>query len=547
MSRGGSEGEHVRTLDGTLTVARGRSSASLSGLPVSGRWLAVIAPTLALAGLLVVVLDPSPDFLTGLTVLGLALGALGLLSARSLRDVRGVAERAERAAHRDRSLLGASRRMADAVDQSEVDEVVADVARDLVDQPGASAIMWEERGDVWVAIASAGPSRLEVAATARLPEGMMERLAAGEPWVLDEDESAELQRAYDLAPVVQRFVYVPVPRRHGARAVLALSCPKPPDADLPAALRRFVQEVSIAEDRARLIAELADREAELTSLLQGSTDIIGLLDEQGTITYVNRATRTVHGYAPEDLLGMNVFDLFHPDDRGRVLRDTMAGDLDTGVQVAHRMFDAHGRLRHVETWVSRPAGATTGYILNVRDVTDRKALEAEIHHHAHHDALTGVSNRRAFTARMEEALARFSRTGVPVGLIMLDLDDFKPVNDTWGHQAGDEVLVEVGRRLDGAVRETDVVARMGGDEFAIILEAAGEPNEVATLAARVEAAVSAPLRLDRGVECRVTASVGFASSWAGCDSDELLREADQQLYVSKAVRHGKGALPTNSP
>ena len=513
----------------------------------TARRMALAGGTAAATGVLLVVLTPTPGVLLAIAVVGVAVGAAGLLSLHSMRRLHAMATRSERGAFRERCLLAASRRMAQATERHEVDQVVADVARDLVDQRRSRTIVWEEQDDVWVAIASAGPSRLEVAPTSKLPDGMMERMAAGEPWVLDEAHAVELQRAYDLEPVYRAFVYLPLPRRRGPRAVLALSCPAPPDADLPDALRRFVQEVAVAEDRARLLGELAAREAELDSLLQGSTDIIAMVDEGAIVTFVNRATRAQHGYRPDDLIGTNVFDLFHPDDRGRVLRATLGGDLEVGVKVAHRMFDAAGELRHVETWVSRPAGASTGYLLNVRDVTERKELEAEIRHHAMHDALTGLANRRAFTARLDEALERFGRTGTPVGLIMLDLDDFKPVNDTWGHQAGDEVLVEIGRRLREAVRATDVAARMGGDEFAVVLEAAGEPNEVATLAARLDAAVAAPVTLERGVECRVSASLGIASSWPGCTGDELLREADQQLYVNKAARHDRDPLPPARP
>ena len=288
--------------------------------------------------------------------------------------------------------------------------------------------------------------------------------------------------------------------------------------------------------RRALADELASREAVLTSVLQGSPDIIGLLDEDGTFTFLNRATFAVHGYRPEELVGTNVFDLFHPDDRGMVLRAVQEGDLASGVEITHRMYDVRGAVRHVETKVSRPIRGS-GYVLNVRDVTERRKLEAEILHHALHDALTGLANRRAFTARLDEALARYARSGQPVGLVMVDLDAFKPVNDTHGHQAGDEVLVEVARRLSDGVRATDLVARMGGDEFAVVCEGANDEGAVAALAARVEARLHEPIRLSRGTTVTVSASLGVATAWPGCDGDELLREADQRLYATKRAHH----------
>ena len=200
------------------------------------------------------------------------------------------------------------------------------------------------------------------------------------------------------------------------------------------------------------------------------------------------------------------------------------------------MYDVRGAVRHVETKVSRPIRGS-GYVLNVRDVTERRKLEAEILHHALHDALTGLANRRAFTARLDEALARYARSGQPVGLVMVDLDAFKPVNDTHGHQAGDEVLVEVARRLSDGVRATDLAARMGGDEFAVVCEGANDEGAVAALAARVEARLHEPIRLSRGTTVTVSASLGVATAWSGCDGDELLREADQRLYATKRAHH----------
>ena len=482
------------------------------------------------------------DVVAGLAVVVVVLVSV-VTTVRAVRRARRVTAWAQQAASRERCLLAASRRLAATSRPGEVDELVAEVAHELLGQEGARSVVWEEQGEAWVAIASCGPARVEVAPSVNLPVSMLARMDVGEPWVLDTPQATTLQEAYGLAPRFRSFVYVPLPRREGPRAVLALSCLRAADPDLTEALRRFVQEVAVAEDRARLLAEVAEREARLASVLQGSSDIIGMLDSQGTITFLNRATQALHGYDPDQLVGTNVFDLFHPEDRGTVLRATLDGDLEAGVQVSHRMYDAAGLLRHVETMVSRPVGATQGYVLNVRDVTDRKALEDELVHHARHDALTGVANRRAFTERLAQALARFGRGGRPLGLIMIDLDDFKPVNDTHGHQAGDEVLVEVARRLAAGVRTTDLVARVGGDEFAVVVEEATTAGEVGALAARLAASVAAPISLPRGQRVQVTASLGIASAWPGCDGDELLREADQALYVNKRARQGDD-LPT---
>lgn len=455
-----------------------------------------------------------------------------------LRQVRLLAEQVERSARRERRLLVASRQMAAAADQQGVDGAVTAAALDLLEQPQGASTLWEERDDAWAAVASAGPSRLTAAPKPRLSGEMVGRAAIGEPWVLTRDQAAELQARLGLAPRFEAFVFVPLPRPHGPRAVLGLSCPARPDPGLADALRRFAQEIALAEERARLVAEVADREARLASILEGSADIIAQLDAEGRFTMINQATSRVHGYDPDELIGRNVFDLIVEEDRGYVLRTSLAGDLDAGINLAHRLYDADGNVREVESRLSRPHPGSSDFILNTRDVTERTALEEEIVYRAHHDAMTGLANRGAFTERLEESLARAERHQVPMGLLVLDLNEFKPVNDTYGHHAGDRVLIEIAQRLRDDIRTTDLAARVGGDEFAVILEDAGDPGEVAGLARRLESALAEPITLPAGQRIRVSASVGVATSRPDSDPDGLLREADQHLYASKRARQG---------
>ena len=459
-----------------------------------------------------------------------------LASTWLLRQVRLLAEQMERGARRERRLLVASRQLAVAEDQAAVNDIVVHAALDLLEQPDSRTTLWEERGDQWVAVAAVGHGRVRSVAKLRLPPEMQRRAATGEPWVLSPAEATDLQVRLGLEVRYRGFVYVPLPRPSGPQAVLMVSCRGHPDPSLADTLRRFAQEIALAEERTRLLTELADREARLASVLEGSADIIAQLDADGRFTMVNQATVRAHGYHPEDLVGRSVFDLIPQQDRGEVLRTTFAGDLDAGVHLAHRLYDVWGRVRHVESRISRTHPDSEDYILNTRDVTDRKELEAEIVYRAHHDALTGLANRAAFTERLDMALARSRRVHVPVGLLMLDLDGFKPVNDTHGHQAGDAVLAEVARRLQDETRETDTAARVGGDEFAVILEDAADETEVAALARRLADAIMAPIPLPSGPEVRVTASVGMARSRPDEDADVLLREADQRLYATKRAR-----------
>ncbi|MEJ2287684.1 MAG: diguanylate cyclase [Deinococcales bacterium] len=170
----------------------------------------------------------------------------------------------------------------------------------------------------------------------------------------------------------------------------------------------------------------------------------------------------------------------------------------------------------------------------VATVIERKQAEARLRHMALHDPLTDLPNRALFHDRFEVALQRARRDGEHVGLLYLDLDDFKKVNDNFGHEAGDAVLREVARRLTGCVRKSDTVARMGGDEFTVLLTNAAGPDAVFLVMEKVRAAVCAPYDLDGG---RLTLSVSMGSAaypHDGQDQDTLLRQADASMYTSKA-------------
>ncbi|HEY3793445.1 MAG TPA: EAL domain-containing protein [Bradyrhizobium sp.] len=185
--------------------------------------------------------------------------------------------------------------------------------------------------------------------------------------------------------------------------------------------------------------------------------------------------------------------------------------------------------------VTRQPLADGGWLATHEDITERRRAEAEIVHLARHDGLTGLANRAEFNARLEEASKRLQRNGGTLTVMMLDLDKFKDVNDTRGHLAGDELLVEVGQRLKSEIREIDVLARLGGDEFAIIQEGGSDQLEGATaLALRIIGAITRPFDLG-GHEASVGISIGIAlAPMHGMESGELMRSADLALYDAKA-------------
>jgi diguanylate cyclase (GGDEF)-like protein len=198
--------------------------------------------------------------------------------------------------------------------------------------------------------------------------------------------------------------------------------------------------------------------------------------------------------------------------------------------------------------------AVGGIVINGRDVSEHKALEAELTRQAYHDSLTGLVNRARFRTLVEEALHRAAKGVTSAGdaaaersslaVLYIDLDDFKPVNDALGHRAGDRVLAVVTERLRDATRGSDIVARLGGDEFAILLEQVRDADEAAAVARRVLARVQQPIAVDRGMDSTtvvVGASIGIACLTPGRSDDQpdggcesLLHDADEAMYAAKA-------------
>jgi diguanylate cyclase (GGDEF)-like protein len=180
------------------------------------------------------------------------------------------------------------------------------------------------------------------------------------------------------------------------------------------------------------------------------------------------------------------------------------------------------------------AGVVAAFV----DVTDRKALADHLHHVAHHDDLTGIANRKLFLDRLERASIEAGRHGIWVAVMLLDLDGFKAINDTHGHEAGDGVLIEVARRLRDVLRAGDTVARFGGDEFAALLDGITDRAEVAAIAERLMEALTASYRVN-SVEASVSASVGIAlRRGSRLHPNLVIRDADVALYRLKAA--GKG-------
>ncbi|MEX0749194.1 MAG: EAL domain-containing protein [Dehalococcoidia bacterium] len=289
--------------------------------------------------------------------------------------------------------------------------------------------------------------------------------------------------------------------------------------------------------------ELRQSEERFRSLVQNSSDLITVIESDTTVTYQSPSIARVLGHTAGDIIGKKLSALVHIDDVSRTLAALHDAINNDGVATAEaRMRHADGSWRHIEMIGTdqRATAAIGGFVLNMRDVSERKSLEQQLRYQALHDPLTKLANRTRFGDRLDHALLRNERTGHHVAVLFMDLDNFKAVNDSLGHTAGDKLLTDVAERVERCLRPGDTVARLGGDEFAILIDDVETIEAPLAVTERVFEALSAPFELE-GKELSVRASMGIALSNDGresVDADSLLRDADVAMYVAKS--RGKG-------
>ncbi|MFF0831432.1 MULTISPECIES: putative bifunctional diguanylate cyclase/phosphodiesterase [unclassified Streptomyces] len=310
-------------------------------------------------------------------------------------------------------------------------------------------------------------------------------------------------------------------------------------------------------DNITLTQELAQKENHFRSLVQGSSDVIMIAAPNGILRYVSPAAAGVYGRPAEDLVGTELAALIHPEDLGCVVHEVRrflaaSPPDEPTTRIECRFRSGGGGWLNVESTVNRHHG---GLIFNSRDVTERVRLQAQLQHNAEHDPLTDLPNRALFTRRVQQALSgrRATDRGAALrgtAVLFIDLDGFKAVNDTIGHQAGDELLVQAARRLQDAVRQGDTASRLGGDEFAALIAGDGSRDRAARernileLADRLRTTLSQPYAID-GNDVRVNASIGVAFAEPGLGAGELLRNADLAMYRAKSA--GKGRVELYRP
>jgi diguanylate cyclase (GGDEF)-like protein/PAS domain S-box-containing protein len=340
--------------------------------------------------------------------------------------------------------------------------------------------------------------------------------------------------------------------RSDSRERMLLAHDEPLPVDLRAIMDGIVAQLLSALDRVELsrTAAGARNERRFRAMVQYSSDLITLFGTDLRITYQSEAVTKILGRPTEEFVGRSLDDMVHPDDvpatqihLAKVLTGGLASTESFEVRMAHH--DGQWRIINVVITNLFDEPDVGAIVMNGRDVTERHALEQELNHQAFHDTLTGLANRALFFDRLSHAMDRSAREGNAVAVLFVDLDDFKTVNDSFGHPAGDQLLVEVAKRIREALRPSDTVARFGGDEFAVLVEAGAMPEAAQEVARRIIDAMGSTFRvLSNDVTMRPSIGIAIADQ-PQVSPDDLLRDADLAMYVAK--RKGKGRYEMYQP
>jgi diguanylate cyclase (GGDEF)-like protein/PAS domain S-box-containing protein len=299
-------------------------------------------------------------------------------------------------------------------------------------------------------------------------------------------------------------------------------------------ISRAIQEAQLLQGRQVALRESEER---FRSLLQNSSDIIAIFCEKGIIRYISPAVSSMLGFTPEEIKDHTGFSRVHPDDAA-LATEAFAyciGQKNKQLQSEWRMQHREGSWRHFEVVLNHclTEPGIEGILMTFRDVTERKSIEEQIRHQAFHDALTGLPNRALFMDRLDIAQKRILRDKNAIATLFLDLDNFKVINDSLGHEAGDRLLVAIAKRLQQCVRPGDTVARLGGDEFTVLLEGLAHLDEAQSVAERIVESLHKSFNLSIG-EVFASASIGLVYTTEPTEPGDILRNADTAMYQAKA-------------
>jgi diguanylate cyclase (GGDEF)-like protein/PAS domain S-box-containing protein len=305
--------------------------------------------------------------------------------------------------------------------------------------------------------------------------------------------------------------------------------------------RREVEESLIREsDTAR------HSEQRFRALMLNACDIMLITSAGGRITYQAPTNQAAWGYAHEQLVNENLSEMVHPDDRSALLLllEELRKEPGSTTNIELRLRNVSGQWRHVDlilTNLLHEVGVA-GIVATAREITERKTFEEQLTRQAFSDALTGLPNRALFRDRLDQALARAARHRGMIGLLFIDLDNFKLINDSLGHHIGDRLLIEAAKKIARCAPDAATVARLGGDEFVILLEQISSESDAVQVAECIAAKFQEPVCLDHH-SFFVTASIGITSSGSGqASAEDMLRDADVAMYRAKSAGRARHVI-----
>ncbi|GGN52783.1 hypothetical protein GCM10010112_00850 [Actinoplanes lobatus] len=462
----------------------------------------------------------------GLTVVA-ALSTL--MMALVLARMAGIMSNHRKAMSRERALREASAALVSAAEVEAVGLAVRTAVAQLIpgDVPNGVVLA--------IAIAQAEPQSPEAVAQAAVDRatGTAARLVT----TRDVDWAVAVRLTQFTRTLRCPMVLKDRPAGDPLVGVLHVGAPTWALLELQRSVEVLAGQVALALERIALGQEVTRQNSEryFRTLVQNTADVITIVDEQDRIRYASPSAIGVFGGDPT---GYFLPEVIHPGERDRL------GEVLTAVRSGHQLdeqpdFRARGNrstevLLELQCRDLRADPTVSALVITMRDVTEQRRLQNELTHQAFHDAMTGLANRVLFNDRLRHAAARSARDGSVIGVLFIDLDDFKIVNDTLGHAVGDQLLIAVAHRIAGALRADDTAARLGGDEFAALVENVNDPGAVEETANRIFTALTEPIATD-AKPLYAAASIGITTTPEGNDADELLRQADLALYVAKGA------------
>ncbi len=366
-------------------------------------------------------------------------------------------------------------------------------------------------------------------------------LSHGPVWIGDVVRNARTPRL-DGADITGWNTGLVVPVKAGGATIGVLDFYAPrvaaPEPQFLKLLRGASAEIGHFCQRAVALEKLRESEERVSSTMELAAIGIAHVEDGGRFCYVNPQLCAMLGYTEQELLAMNVKDVSHPGDANATdeLRDQLRSGAIQSFKTEKRYLRKDGSAIWVGLTIASKrdrAGVRLHDISVVEDISSRKSAEERIQYLATHDGLTGLPNREMFMQLLGLSIETAQRYGRKLAVLFIDLDRFKVINDTLGHEAGDVLLREVAARLRECLRASDVVARLGGDEFVVLLQDINEQDQAAGVARNILSVVMKPIVI-LGQECRVTASVGVCLHPAeGQDDQSIMKNADMAMYLAK--------------